>query len=343
MQHEPGALSAARVGIRVAIVLAAALTVMLLTGAIEVVDLITPGGQGPSAAVIREDFGRGAVPEDRTGYDGQQFYAIARDFPDLKAAAVQLDAPRYRLLRIVAPAVASLGGSGAPVVLLLVAINVAGAGLACWALAALCADRGWSPSLGSLAVVPVLFGIVGSTADPISLGFGLAALLAASRGRHLLAIAVFVVAALTREQIAAMSLGAAAGLFLAGERRWLLLGYAAPVAAIAGWYVILGEIVGGTLPDRFDVLAMFSTGAEGLIVALSSLVISLWGAWAWRSVPVAWPVALGFGLWILVYFHGTFDLQALPRTTSPSLALGLAAIGAALHGRRRQHDVRVPE
>lgn len=343
MPHEPEELSAGRVGLRVVIILAAALTVMLLTGAIDVVDLITPGGRGPSAAVIREDFGRESVPNDRTGYDGQQFYAIARDFPDLKAAADHLDAPRYRLLRIAAPAVASLGGEGVPVVLLLVTINVAGAGLACWALAELCADRGWSPSLGSVAVVPVLFGIVGSTADPISLGLGLAAIVAASRGRHLVAIAVFIIAALTREQVAAMSLAAAAGLFLAGERRWLLVGYAAPAAAITGWYLVLGQIVGGTLPDRFDVLAMFSTGAEGLIVALGALAISLWGAWAWRSVPVAWPVALGFGLWILVYFHGTFDLQALPRTTSPSLALGLAALGAALPRRRRQEVARVQQ
>lgn len=335
MRTEPADASARQVGVRVAIVIAAALAVMLLTGAVRVVDLITPGGQGPSAAVIREDFGPGSVPEDRTGYDGQQFYAIARDFPDLKAAAQHLDAPRYRLLRIAAPAVASLGGTGTPVVLLLVAINVAGAGLACWALAVLCADRGWSPSLGSLAVVPVIFGIVGSTADPISLGLGLAALVAASRGRHGLAIAVFILAALTREQVAAMSVGAAAGLFVAGERRWLLVGYAAPVGAVVGWYLILGTIVGGTFPDRFDWLAMFSTGAEGLIVALAALAISFWGAWAWRSVPVAWPVALGFGLWIFVYFHGTFDLQALPRTTAPSLALGLAALGAPLQHRLR--------
>jgi hypothetical protein len=298
---------------------------MLLSGALRPVDLITAGSQGPSAAVVREDFGADALP-DRTGYDGQQFYAIARDFPDLRAAAANLDAPRYRLLRIVAPALASIGGSGARVVLILTALNVLGTGLACAALAMLCVDRGWSPSLGYVAAIPVVFGVVGCTADPISLGLAFAGMVAAQRRRHAVAIAVLVIAALTREQVAAVSIGAAAGLWLAGDRsRWLPL-YALPAVAVGAWYVALGGIVGGTMPDRFDVLAMFSTGLDGFLVAAVSLAISLYGAWAWRSVPAAWPVALGFGLWILVYFHGTFDLAALPRTTAPSLALGLAAI-----------------
>lgn len=330
-----GGRAAVRIGVGATLVIAAALGAMLLSGALAPVDLITPGGQGPSAAVIRQDFGPDALPADRTGYDGQQFYAIARDFPDLRAAAENLDAPRYRLLRIVAPAIASVGGSGAPVVLILTALNVLGTGLACGALALLCVDRGWSPGLGYLAAVPVVFGIVGCTADPISLGLALAGLAAAQRRRHGLAIAVLVVAALTREQVAAVGVGAAAGLWLAGERPRVLPLYALPVAAVAAWYVALGNIVGGRLPDRFDVLAMFSTGLDGFLVAAVSLAISLYGAWAWRSVPVAWPIALGFGLWILVYFHGTFDLVALPRTTAPSLAFGLAALGAL----RRQRPV----
>lgn len=318
--------------------LAAVLTIVLVSGAVEVADLVTPGGRGPSRAVIAEDFGPEAVPADQTGYDGQQFYAIARFFPDLDAAAPHLDAPRYRLLRIAVPAVASLGGEGTPVVLIILALNVAGTGLACGALALLCSDRGWSPGLGYLATVPIVFGIVGSTADPISLGLGLAGLALAGRSRHGLAIAVFVLAALTREQVAAMGLGAAAGLALSGVRRWVLVGYALPVLVVVAWYAALGEIVGGVLPDRFDVLAMFSTGAEGLIVGSTGLALSLWGAWAWRSVAVVWPVALGFGLWILVYFSGTFDLAALPRTTAPSLVFGLAALGHHLRPAARVEE-----
>jgi hypothetical protein len=141
-----------------------------------------------------------------------------------------------------------------------------------------------------------------------------------------LAITVLVIAALTREQVAAVGIGAAAGLWLAGDRSRLLPLYALPAVAAGAWYMALGTIVGGTMPDRFDVLAMFSTGLEGFLVATVSLAVSLYGAWAWRSVPPAWPVALGFGLWIFVYFRGTFDLAALPRTTAPSLALGLAAL-----------------
>lgn len=341
MRSEAGPPTPLHIAARIALLIALTLAALLLSGAIRVVDLITPGALGPSAELIRQDFGPASVPDDETGYDGQQFYAIAREFPDLQAAANHLDAPRYRLLRIGAPALAAVGGSGAPVVLLLAAINVLGTGLACWALATLCMDRGWSPNLGYLAVVPVVFGIVGSTADPISLGLGLAALVSASRGRHATAIAVLVLAALTREQVAAMSLGVAAGLFVSGERRWWLIAYTTPVAVIIAWYVVLGGIVGGTLPDRVDLLAMFSTGLEGLLVGSLALPISLWGAWSWRSVPVVWPTALGFGLWILIYFRGTFDLVALPRTTAPSLSLGLAAIGASLLARRDQaHDRR---
>lgn len=310
--------------------LAAVLGLLLIVGAIEPVELVTPGGRGPSAHVIRQDFGTDAVPADETGYDGQQFYAVARYFPDLDAAAPHLDAPRYRLLRITVPAIASLGGEGTPVVLIILALNVAGTGLACGALALLCADRGWSAGLGYLAAIPVVFGVIGSTADPISLGLGLLGLVLASRSRHGPAIAVLVLAALTREQVAAMSVGAAAGLVLSGVRRWVLIGYLVPVAAVVAWYAALGTIVGGVLPDRFDVLAMLSTGVEGFIVALAGLALSFWGAWLWRSVPVVWPVALGFGLWILVYFSGTFDLAALPRTTAPSLVFGLAALGHRL-------------
>jgi len=336
MQLNAGVPTPVGIALRIVLLITAALAALLLSGAIRVVDLITPGALGPSAELIRQDFGPASVPDDETGYDGQQFYAIAREFPDLQAAADHLDAPRYRLLRIGAPAVASMGGSGVPVVLLLAAVNVFGTGLACWALATLCVDRGWSPGLGYVAAVPVTFGIVGSTADPISLGLGLAAVVAASRGRHATAIAVFVLAALTREQVAAMSLGAAAGLFVAGARRWWLVAYAMPVAVLVGWYLALGGIVGGTLPDRVDLLAMFSTGAEGLLVGSLALAISMWGAWSWRSVPVAWPTALGFGLWILIYFRGTFDVEALPRTTAPSLALGAAALGASILARRRR-------
>jgi len=331
------------VGLRTCAIVAVAMGAMLLSGAVDPVDLITPGREGPSAAVIAADFGPDAVPADRTGYDGQQFYAIARDFPDLEAAAANLDAPRYRLLRIVAPALASVGGKGAPVVLLLAAINVLGTGLACAALALLCADRGWSPSLGYLAALPVIFGIIGSTADPISLGLGLAGVAAAHRHRHGTAIAILVLAALTREQVAAIGLGVGAGLWLAGERPRILPLYALPVVAVGVWYLVLGSIVGGTLPDRFDVLAMFSTGLDGLVLGALCLGLSLWGAWAWRSVPAAWPVALGFGLWILVYYKGTFDLAALPRTTAPSLALGLAAVGALLRPLADERQAHLPD
>ena len=321
---------AGRVGGLTVAVLTLAIGVMLLSGALQPVDLVTPGGRGPSAAVLEADFGVANVPADRTGYDGQQFYAIAREFPDLDAAAVHLDAPRYRLLRIVAPAIASLGGQGDTVVLILLALNVLGTGLACAALAVFCRDRGWPPGLGYLAGVPVTFGIIGSTADPLSLGLALAGLVLAHRRQHLGAVAVLVLAALTREQVAVVGLGAAGGLWLAGERRLVPGLYALPVAAVAAWYAALGPLVGGTLPDRLDLLAMFRTGAEGLLVGVLSLALSLYGAWAWRRVPAVWPVALGFGLWILLYFDGTFDVQALPRTTAPSLAFGLAAVGARL-------------
>jgi hypothetical protein len=137
--------------------LGAACAALLATGTRSAASFLDPGGLGPSAAIICRDFGPAAVPAGQTGYDGQRFYAVARFFPDLTRAAHYLDAPHYRLLRIGAPALASVAGRGTALVVALLALNVLGVGLAVGALADL-ARRHGRPAWIGYAAVPGLGG-----------------------------------------------------------------------------------------------------------------------------------------------------------------------------------------
>jgi hypothetical protein len=80
----------------VAVATLLAIGALIGSGVLEAHQLVTPGGQGPSAEVMRADFGPDAVDPEATGYDGQQTYAIARHFPDLDAAAAHTDSAWYR-------------------------------------------------------------------------------------------------------------------------------------------------------------------------------------------------------------------------------------------------------
>jgi hypothetical protein len=126
-------------------VLGLALLALLVSGALQVHQLVTPGGQGPSAQVIAEDFGANAIDPETTGYDGQQSYAIARAFPDLDAAAEHTDSPRYRMLRILPAVVAAPLPAGAPTALGLLAVNLVGFGLTVCAGARILDRQGVSP------------------------------------------------------------------------------------------------------------------------------------------------------------------------------------------------------
>jgi hypothetical protein len=316
--------------------LGAACAALLATGTRSAAAFLDPGALGPSAAIIRRDFGPGAVPAGRTGYDGQQFYAIARFFPHLTRAARYLDAPRYRLLRIGAPALASVAGRGPALVVALVALNVVGVGLAVGALADIARRHGRPAWIGYLAVPALLEGLTVSTPEPLAAGLALTALCAADRGRHGRAVLLLVAAALVRESGAVVALAAAAGLILSRVRpRWtVLVGYLVPAAVLLAWSEVLGSIVGGStlVAQRFAPLGLLRASTPSIALGVGALLLAALGAWWWRDVAVAWPVAAVFGAWILVYTAETSDWLALPRAAAPALVLGLAATAGATSG-----------
>ena len=71
-----------RVAVRAVLLVATVLGVILLSGALEPVELLAPGGKSQGHEVIIEDFGPDAVP-DRDAFDGQYLYVTARLLPDL--------------------------------------------------------------------------------------------------------------------------------------------------------------------------------------------------------------------------------------------------------------------
>src|SRR5205085_2289525 len=89
--------------------------------------LLEPGRAGPSAAAFAHDFPNVVLPPG-AGHDGQMFYAIARQPMHPNDAARTLGPnPRYRLQRIVFPALAwalhpSGGGDGLVWALVIVSV-----------------------------------------------------------------------------------------------------------------------------------------------------------------------------------------------------------------------------
>ena len=319
-------------GLTAVAALGSACAVLMASGARTAAQFLDPGALGPSAAIIRRDFGAGAVPAGRTGYDGQQFYAIARFFPHLSQAARYVDLPRYRLLRIGAPALASLAGPGTGIVVALLILNIIGVGLAVAGVADLAARHGRPGWIGYLAGLPLLEGLTISTPEPLAVGLAMVAVAAADRRRHGTAVALLVGSALVREAGAVVAVAVALGLLLGPDRprRRTLAAYLLPGGVLAAWSEVLAHQVGGaqSIFSRFSPLGLLHASGPSLAVAIGALLLGVVATWQWRDVPVVWPVAAAFGLWILVYTAATSDWLALPRAAAPALVLGTCALGS---------------
>jgi hypothetical protein len=279
---------------------------------------------------VRDDFGdRFEIPGD--GYDGQQTYAIARTFPDLDEAARHLDVPRYRLMRILQPALAAPGGEGTPLVIALLLLGVVGLGLLCGAVADLAARHGRSPAVGYLAAIPALAPVLVLTVEPLAYGLALVGLACVDRRRLGVAAACFVAAALTRETSLVVVAGAAVGL-VAVRRPLDAVAVASPAFVLtAAWYLVLGEVVDPAWPDMTRVLGLLDVPVSRTLLGLAVIVVCVAGAWWWRDTPHVWPIALVFGAWVLVDKPDIVEWLALPRVSIPGLVLGLAGPRSAAH------------
>lgn len=310
--------------------LSLASAIALAGGALSIPSLVTPGGLGPAADVIEADFGADAVPPDHTGYDGQQVYAIARELPDLDAAATQLDRPGYRMLRILPPALASIAPAGAATVLTLLALNIAAFGLAVYAGGRLLARVGANPMYALPAAGVLLLGVASTGVEPLAWGFTLLGLELALDGRHGRAIALLVLAALSRETAAVAAACIGCGLLLRGTPLRVSAGYLVPGASVVAWYLAVSQVVDGTIPSRFEPLGFRDLTTTHALLAGGVALLGVCGVIAWRDhLPIA-LCSLAFTAWMLVYTVDVLDPIALLRVNGLAIVLGVLGLARAL-------------
>jgi hypothetical protein len=302
--------------------------VVIGAGVVKPVDLLLPGSLSPAAPVVQRDFPGTTDLAVNGGYDGEQYYAVAAELPDLDAASRYLDSPRYRLERILAPAVASLAPRGDATVLALLALNVLGVALACGALAELCAGRGWPPALGLVAVAPLLVALFTSCVDPLSTGLALAGIAMVARRSIGAAVVLFAAGALTREGVAIVVIAVALGLVVEERRARPPLVLFTSLIPLGAWHLYLAAHVGGTFKSKTAVLAVLHQPAGSVLVTVMCGAVCAAGALAWRARPVVAAAAAVTALQIPVDAADILDWAALPRVTAVGLAPGLAALGA---------------
>ncbi len=317
---------AAAVALVGTISLALACLVALLMGLLTITSLITPGGLGPSASLVAADFGPDALRPDHTGYDGQQVYAIAREFPDLREASAHLDAPAYRLLRILPPALASVAPNGAPTVVALLVVNILGFGIAVYAGGRLLGRVGVRPFYALPAASVLLLGVASSGVEPLAWGLTLLGLHLAMESRHRAAVCMLVLAALSRETAGVAAAVIGAGLWAQGTALRHAVGYLLPGGIVALWFVVVRRIVGESLPARFDLFGFTDLPLFHAIIAASVAGLGAWTVVAWRDQPPVALCGLGFTAWMLVYRVEVLDPIALLRVNGLPIALGILGL-----------------
>lgn len=315
------------VGVTAAVLVTIVLTVMIGSGRIRIVDLLIPGTKTTppqEMQVLRADFGP-KVGRHEYRFDGVEFYIISRYFPDLRKAGAHLDNPRYRLQRIVQPALASVAGSGNAVILALAALNVLGVGLACGALADLAIRHGRDARVGYAAMLPLLLPLASTTTEAWTFGLAFLGLALLDRRRWWPAVALLTLAALSRETAVTVAVAAAVGLWLERRRPQAVACAAIPVAAVAGWFVFLAFYIGGPSTPQ-HVFQIIDVGPWTLLLTVATIGLAGWAAWAWRDVGLLWPIAAAYAIWPFLYDAQQLTWRGQIRVSAPGLALGLAAL-----------------
>lgn len=231
-------------------------TLTVLGGILEVhrdgfgwLGLVQPGSDGPSAAVFVEDFPDVDLIEG-SGHDGQQFYAIARDFPDLGAASAHLDRPQYRLQRPLFPMLSWLlhpsgGGWGLVAATAVVgALSLLGLGLAAGALSVRLGGPAWVALFAPL-LPGSFYAFRMGVADNLALALAIAYLLAAERRRIGLAVAAAVAAVLAKEAILVLIVGYA----VVRRTKPAVIAGVAATATVASWWLALRALVEASSPQ----------------------------------------------------------------------------------------------
>jgi len=272
--------------------------------------LLSDGLHNPAHGLIVDEFDD-PYEAPRAGFDGAQFYAIARSPLDVDKAAEHVDPPTYRLRRILYPAIAGLlaPGGGTMLIWALAFVSLAGVAIGAQALDRLPGAPPWLPL--TMVINPgVIAGLWLSLSDVLATGLVLAAfaaLFSRHRRRVGAAVVLLALACLTREisVLAAFALALLPGL----SRRDRLLVGVVPCLPVGLWSLYLARALdaplfaqpyGGTFTAPF--LGWFhndSTPEELLLAAAMGLVLAA-SLTKWRSTPFPVTAYVAVSLGVLV-------------------------------------------
>lgn len=307
-----------------------------------VLNLIQPGADGPSAAVIHSDFPEVTLPPG-LGLDGQQFYAIARNPWHPTEVAPYLDRPRYRLQRPLLSWLAwtiqpTGGGYGLARAFVLVGVLAIFGG--CVATGALAVQLRGPPWLAAaFAVTPgAWFSLRASVADALALALAIGALAFAQRGRSRAALACGIAAVLAKEVIIVVLIGWA----LWRRTRNAVLLAVVPAIVAAAWWVALrvmipgseqiGELVGPFIGWRDAWVDRWSHGQQlvGMAAAIGSVLVGI-AALARRRLahPLSWAIIGSLLLAVLDNGDVIGNNYGSTRALMPILVLGVIAFASS--------------
>jgi hypothetical protein len=336
-----------QVGLTATLMAASILAVLLLSGAVKPVELLSPALHGQGSAVIKEDFDTSGVRKEDP-FDGQYIYVTARLLPDLDAISDQIYEADYRLVRILHPLLASPAPAGTATVIALGLWSLVGVFLFGASFADLLGRHGHDPGWALAAtLVACSIPLLMTTSEALAFGLGMAGLALADRGRFAWALVPLALAGLTRES--ALTFAAAAAILAWTQRRrggWAIAIVPLALAPTALWWAYVQSITPSSrVPlEPLGILHMGDQVGSDIVAAVISLVLIGVSLVTWRDVPALRWLAIVFAAWIPLYESFAFKLLGLPRLSAPSIALAIAGIlrwrrerrsatGAALVGR----------
>ncbi len=216
------------------------------------------GAETPTREYAEERLGevqlRGAL-----GHDGKYFFVQANDpwLSDPENNAEILDFPVYRSQRMLYPLLAGGFGLFGPrtTVWGLLIVNVAAVAFGTLGAARLARTLGGSPwwGLAFPGNLGLIFGLTIDAADILAAAFAIWAIALLYEDRFAPAVGVLAAAALTREVMIVVAVGAAVWLWTAGRRRHALYAIGVPALALGIWDVYLRMRLG---PDQPGVNAI---------------------------------------------------------------------------------------
>ena len=287
--------------------LAVAVVVGVVVQHDSVTGLIGVGPASPAYPVVHHDL-PDAVEFTGTGLDGALFYAIARSPFDVHRAARSLDYPTYRLRRILYPALgwAIAPSGGAPLIWALAGISIAGVVLGAWALSRFPGAPPWLP-LAMVINPGVILALSLTLSDALATGLVLAAFAAMFRRRTAVAVALLVLACLTRETsyVAALSLAFWPG--LTRPRRAALA--VVPAVPLGLWSLFVAHTLGEPLLQQngggtfsLPLVGWARSGAGAADVLVGLLAVGLIGAalTRWRRTPLPVTIYLAVTLVMVI-------------------------------------------